>query len=365
MRGTLGLLLAVLTAPSTALADETVQRGLSAVIAQCGDPPGPQTAPQRDRKRRDCTEPQARTYTARYRGPAHDALDLETVACFVPDASYRLLDDIIDDVHARIAQEGLGAQALQTEAGVQRISAALGDVLKARGFRLYLNTESVGDALHDRQALGEPPRRTIDCDTSALILLSVAQSFGLNASLVEMTYDSGIGHNYVRWQLASGRTLDWDTNLNAPCRSPENLPPFEGVAMTQTETGAYLLALRGMTWVSRRHNSEALADYVEAIRQDPARPLSYNNAAWLVATREFPERQTYRARALEWATRAFALEQNASRMDTLACAYAVNGDFARAREIQAQAVAAAGRDDYRARLALFRANPPRDCTGQT
>lgn len=365
MRRMVRLLLVLWLCPSAALASDEAQQAVTASLAYCGQNPRPPYGNVADEGRRPCAVAGPRRYTPRHQGIAYKALDLETQACLVPDASYQLLDDIIDAVHARVAAEGLTPATLRTGAGVKRVSEITGDILQEKGFLLWIPTDSLGDALHPRATGRRAPRHIYDCDTGSLILLTVAETLGLDAALVDITLNSGNGHNYVRWALADGLVVDWDTNARAPCATPENRPSFEGVAMTEAETMAYILALRGMTWDNQHRYAEALADYIASSGQDPSRPLSFNNAAWIVATREFAGRETFRDYAVGAAERAAGLEGTASRLDTLACAYAYKGDFEKARETQELAVAQAPNDGaIRRRLGYFQAATPRDCTGE-
>jgi tetratricopeptide (TPR) repeat protein len=249
---------------------------------------------------------------------------------------------------------------------MQRISALTGETLADLGFGLYIPTETLSDALMQREASGEPPRHLVDCDTSSLILLTVAKSYGLPASLVDITLPSGSGHNYVRWQVDSNSYFDWDTNGRSECTTPSGLPSYEGRGMTHDQTKAYLFFVRALIWKKRQNYERAVADYRRATTLDPTQPDPLNNVAWMIATRDFPGRQNEKQFALSAATQAVAIRPSANQLDTLACTHALNGDFAQAATVQARAIVAdPDNSEFRERLAMFQGLSPRDCTGLT
>ena len=137
---------------------------------------------------------------------------------------------------------------------------------------------------------------------------------------------------------------------------------------------AYVLSLRGGLWERRRAFSQASADYLKAMKEFPERPGAYNSFAWLVATRIFPERQSYKNDALEAANRAVSIRKHSDYLDTLACTYALVGDFDNAAAAERAALEKLREEaphDYQkvravfqARLAGFTASVPKDCTGE-
>src|SRR5215208_311631 len=117
-------------------------------ISHCGDVYAPPFANPLDAGRRSCPPAEARAYTPRHRGIGFDILDLESEACFVPDESYRLLDDVIDEVASRLSAHRGPARAQSAVA--LDIATVTGEVMAARGFGLYVPTETLGDALARR-----------------------------------------------------------------------------------------------------------------------------------------------------------------------------------------------------------------------
>jgi tetratricopeptide (TPR) repeat protein len=238
----------------------------------------------------------------------------------------------------------------------------ISNTLTGRGFALYIPTEALSDALIDRNLTGQPERHIFDCDTGSLIFLTVAENLGAPVSMVDITLPSGNGHNYVRWQIDDQTSLDWDLNGQSECSTPGNLASYEGRSMTRQETLGYALTLRASQWEAQRLFDSAVSDYRHAMKLYPQAPVSYNNFAWMIATKEVSDRKTLQSDALAAANHAVTIARKANYLDTLACVYALGGDFQRAIIYQSEAVAKDQRNSaFQERLALFRNQ--KDCTG--
>jgi tetratricopeptide (TPR) repeat protein len=316
------------------------------------------------KKQRVCEPAVKRSYTPKYKGIGFEALDLESEVCFVPDDAYRLLDTIIDTVTTRAGAPPAPRDKDKQVTYALAVSRITGEVLAEMGFGLYIPTETLADALVPRSAPAEEPRHTVDCDTSSLILLTIAETLGLPASLVEITLQGGAGHNFVRWQVDQMSFIDWDTNGRAQCFAPANSPSYQGKAMTHDQVISYLTSIRAALWSQKGELVKSLADYRAAIALFPEHPTAYNNFAWAVATKEFAERDKVKNEALGYADMAIKIERVPNFLDTVACMYAFTGDFAKAVTYQKEAIAGAPQsDEFRERLKWFEATPPRDCTG--
>ncbi|WP_028080614.1 tetratricopeptide repeat protein [Solimonas soli] len=309
---------------------------------------------------RRCAAGGERHYAPRHGGLGYALLDIESAACFVPDASYALLDEIVDEAAAAVRPLLAASDGEITRAFALQASRTIGDLLAAKGFRLHTPTVTLGDALAARSAPGTPARHWMDCDTSGFIYLTIAENLQLPLALVEITTANG-EHDYLRWTLADGGRLEWDSNGRAACVTPAGLPPFEGRTMTRDNVLGEVYALRAHLYRQRGETAAAAQDLLRAVALYPESPRASNNFAWLVATQPFAGRERYFAAAVAEATRAAGLQRSATHLDTLACAQAAQGDFAAAVATEGEAVALDDRKVYRERLARLRER--RDCTG--
>lgn len=330
----------------------------------CGDMYTPPFAPEGDSGTRKCVAAVRRTYTPRYRGLGFEILDSESQACFVPDQEYKLLDEIVDAVVKTVKYNASLTTRQAKIEQARQISKKISDALKARGFALYIPTETLSDALIERNLPGEPERHVFDCDTGSLIFLTVAENLGAPVSLVEITLPSGSGHNYVRWRIDDQTSFDWDMNGQSVCVTPANIASYEGRSMTRQETLGYALTLRAWLWETNGLYGSALSDYREAMKLYPQAPGSFNNFAWMIATKEVPDRKRLQQDALAAAERAVTIARKPNYLDTLACVCALKGDFQQAIKYQSEAVAEDPRNlSFQERLAQFKGPNPRDCTG--
>jgi tetratricopeptide (TPR) repeat protein len=341
------------------------QPGLKSVqppIAHCGEIYAPPFADRSDAWSRQCDDHGVRSYRHRHSGLGFEILDSESEACFVPDDEYRLLDALIDQVEAKVRYDpGEPDPGVRTEQAAV-ISKTISDAMAENGFGLYIPTDTLSDALLNRAPIGQPGRYIFDCDTGSFIFLTVSDSLKAPVSLVDITLRSGAGHNYVQWKLDDSHSMNWDMNGRAECLTPPNLPTYQGRPMSREQTMGYALSLRAETWSKRQIYDRALADFRSAMQMYPESPLSYNNFAWMIATRDMPNREMLAADALNAALKATSIENIANYMDTLACVYALKGDFPQALKIENEALAKSpGNTDFEARLSLF--NRSADCTG--
>jgi Flp pilus assembly protein TadD len=139
------------------------------------------------------------------------------------------------------------------------------------------------------------------------------------------------------------------------------IPDFDrAIELNPKYTEAY--CNRGAAFGALKQYQRAIRDLNKAIELDPKYARAYNNLAWLLATAEEPSIRNGR-RAVELALKACELSecQDAFLLDTLAAAYARNGDFAMAIELQDKSVASPQRAldrEARARLQLYRQGKP-------
>jgi tetratricopeptide (TPR) repeat protein len=238
------------------------------------------------------------------------------------------------------------------------------DVLTEMGFALWIPTNDLSDALSLRRTAAEHDRHIFDCDTGSMILLTVADSLGMDAALVETTIPGHdpkeiVQHNYVQWRLGQSY-LNWDVNARQACAAPTaNQLPFQGRPLTKRQFWAYETSLRGSLWNRTGRYSEAVRDYQASIGAWPERPGAYNGLAWAVATKQFPEREALSDIAMSAALKASSVRPDAGIMDTLACMYAYREDYPNAISTEEKAIEIAPQrsvDDFKRRLGKFRAS---------
>ena len=117
-----------------------------------------------------------------------------------------------------------------------------------------------------------------------------------------------------------------------------------------------LLVLLGDLHYQHQRLQKAADAYEQAVALDPNHPQGLNNLAWLYATGPAPDLRR-RARALELARRAAAVDPAPHVLDTLAECYYINGRFAEAEAAGRRALEAAGKDQrayFEGQLEKFR-----------
>jgi Tfp pilus assembly protein PilF len=125
--------------------------------------------------------------------------------------------------------------------------------------------------------------------------------------------------------------------------------------MTLQQTLGYTLVLRADLWAYRHVYDRAIADYRAAMSMYPQSPVAFNNFAWLVVSRDVPNRRMLESDALRAAQHAVAIDRTANYLDTLACSYALAGDFAQAILVAKEAThMVPGNTDFANRLARFK-----------
>lgn len=336
------------------------QSGGSARLPTCGEMSDAMVrAPQAFAGRRPCPPRAERAYAPKHSGLAYDVLKAEDEACFVPDIAWEELDAIVDATMAR------AGDVTRDEAGLTKLGKAFAEVLTERGYKLLVPTVNLGDALLER-SLGDESTRTMDCDTGSMMLITIARKLGFDAALVEMVTSGGFDHNYVHVRLDEGRTFNWDVNGVSACLTPEGTPPWQGVALSDDNVMGYVIRLRAWNWQRHGRMDLAMADWRNAADLWPESPTAANEFAWAVSAGDQPGRDAWKADAVALAERAVALQRDANHLDTLACAYAFNGEFPKAAETERAALAVFDggdrvRREFQARLDRFEAG--QDCSG--
>jgi hypothetical protein len=304
-------------------------------------------------------------------------LNLESEACFVPDSAYALLDEIIDRTLARLTPAQRTGKGIATKVRTIAISKAMHSTLIELGFGLYIPTETLSDALVSRAAPGEPSAYIEDCDIASLILMTIADTLHMRASLVEIALNSHSLHNYVQWHLGNGQVVNWDTNAQKLCRTLREQTAYRGEPMTRRQTIGYLYRLRIPLWKTRHDFDRAIDDYQAAMADWSTSPVSFNGFAWTVATVDWPARKSLLPRAQSAIETAIRLQIASGSpaitraglgdyYDTRACLYAYVGDFSKATTAERQAIALFEYPipEFESHLAKFSGSNPQDCTGE-
>lgn len=187
------------------------------------------------------------------------------------------------------------------------------------------------------------PAKLFDCDTGTFIFLSVADELGLPVSMVEVEvadYDPSRAfgdHNFVRWTLKDGGTVDWDAN-DERLRRGDRQTSLYGYAWSKDQLLGYVLFARGLAWEKLNKFDRSLVDYDESIKSFPTWHKAKNNIAWLLSSRRELQTLGRQKEALTLAQEVVSVHPTPNNRDTLACAYALNGDFESAVRIQKKVV---------------------------
>ena len=357
--------LSILVMSSMSYASEQLRESTQdQIVSYCGRRYADPIARGDYTEQRACAELSERRYKPQHQGIGFEILDSESQACFIPDAEYQLLDEIVDAVDQRVKYDPNLKERNEKIAQARRISTAISDVLAAQGFELYIPTTTLGEALLARDTSGGKASHIFDCDTGSFIFLTVAEYLKAPVALVEITLPSGDGHNYVRWRIDDQTSFDWDLNGRSECTTPPNLPSYQGKSMSRSQTLGYALTLRAAIWERRKQYPAALSDFRTAMSSYPESPTAYNNFAWLIATTSMPGEAQLSQEATVAANRAVSIDRSANNLDTLACVYALRNDFDKAANYEREASAKdPDKADFKTRLTSFTSSKPSNCIG--
>lgn len=248
-----------------------------------------------------------------------------------------------------------------------------------RGLELLLSAAENAQAALLIQGHPQGNFRVVDCDIFAMLYVSVGEALGLPIAMVELPpLPDGTSHAYVRWTLADGKTVDWEVVsgwerdaathdamyfAHAPM-TPEQARKQRAFAvpMTRQEMLAYAHLLLGAVWQAQGSDELALAAFQTAMDQRPTSPSAYNEVAWLLATSSDAGVRNP-AKAVAVGEKLVGLWPSASHLDTLAAAYAADGQYERAVQTEVTALETASRLDsklagYRVRCAAYLRREP-------
>lgn len=272
------------------------------------------------------------------------------------------LDRIIDAAAAEISASNLKQVANEEERAIKTFE-AITRVLRRNGY-VHLKGHYPG-ALSTVLASSPP---YFDCDTGSFLYLAIADHLNLPIAMVEVENPGesslrGFGdHNFVRWQLSDGRTVDWDPN-DEQRRTGDIVGARYGFAWSDNDVLGYVHFLRGISWQKLDRYPKAISDYQESIRLFPRSSSARNNLAWLLVTVKDLQHLGLAKEALLRAQESVRLHPSPSARDTLACAYALLGRFDEAIAVQRSLILEEAAQMFRNRLRMFERG--QNCLGET
>jgi hypothetical protein len=338
-------------------------------------------------------------YQRRYDTIAHRFLADEKEVSNVTVSMYAILDRLIDeaDVVLKPLPSGL-SESEKKKFAIESLTAI--DCLLLRHAFVYpghglvgLLSDGLGPTVyttaHDRDelrtqqhnirrsrfidAFGSGPFYVMDCDIASYLYLAIAEIMKYPLHLVEIPR-----HNFIRWELGQGVYVDFETMDGMETDDdyyktrwfiPDAFVGRGGIlkSMTVAETVAYHWATIAISWSWQLNVTRMIESYQKSLAIDFSHALALNNLAWFYAAaprsewRDSPE-------ALKYGIQTVALVPDGDSLDTLACAYAQNGDFSWAIETEQDAMNAGYTpfgSNLRGDMALFKAEPPQACNDPT
>ncbi len=317
----------------------------------------------------------------------HWLLDLEGEADPVSAAKYAKLDEIISDAKRRIvfdpAIKEAKAQRKQALAVLKAIDLVLTDqnVLYPAGdydvalLRLGLSEQKLDkkmlahmlkEELNERRrdhalAHADEPFYVLDCDTSSIVYVAVAEAVGFELHLVDLP-----DHMFVRWELSDGTHVNWDTNDAEEVSDKEYAKDYRLgkkirrqkvylSSMTKDEAKGYGYFLRSARWEEKEREEKAISDLQKAGELYSQSTQVKAELAWLYATADCATVEQ-RKSSVKLAQAALDLEPTCAEFwDALAAAHGANGDFESAVKEAGKAMKYAETDKDRGEFKAHRA----------
>jgi tetratricopeptide (TPR) repeat protein len=322
----------------------------------------------------------------RYDTFAHRMLDLDAAEAPVSAERYALLDAMTDDVKRRVSYDPSVKDPKLQRRQAERILQAIDDVFTERNF-LYppgdydvvslrsalapqryekgeldriLKVEINKRRMAHARANADRPFFIVDCDISSFIYVGIAEAMGIELHLVDLP-----DHMFVRFELADGSHLNWDTNDAQVVPDKEYASDY-GLgkrlrrqrvylaSMTAKEAQGYALFLRATRYEDRDENRKAIEDLEAARVLYPQSTQVKSELAWLYATAADVPGEL-RRQSIELAEAALALEPECGDFwDSLAAAHGANGEFDQAVKCARKAERFAEGADERAEFRAHR-----------
>jgi hypothetical protein len=295
----------------------------------------------------------------------------------------RPLDSALRHANTRIAEVGVTKWDEATPRQVLDAMQAIDKALHESGFAICVRTQLLSDAFGTPTALDREDGselhvgkqtchvlrdhryrdaelrkhwrtglRPIDCDLASFIYMTIGESQNWPLEFIEVP-----GHNFVRWRFADGTHLNWDPN-DAQQYSDEDYrrgmprtmgPPFDEatesagrylVARTPEEIDGYYMSL----FVTDIVAPKCIEDAYRLVGTHDGMPaVVYNNLAWAFATLPALQGTELAGQATRLARLAVGKQPKCNYWDTLSCAYAAEGAFEKALEVERTQISTASR----------------------
>jgi hypothetical protein len=334
-------------------------------------------------------------YKHKYNTIAHRFLDDEIGAGDVTQEMYAILDMLIDESVAILKPYPSGLSILQAQKFAIDSLKAIDCILLRHGFvypghglvqllsdglgPTYYNVTSDLDDLRNQRhnvrraafinARGAGPYYVVDCDIASFIFLGIAEVMKYPLHLIEIPQ-----HNFVRWEFSPGSYVNFETMDGFETDDdyyktnwfiPDAFVGRGGIldTMNDKQTVAYHDASVALSWSWRGDLTRMIDFYLRSISADSTHAFALNNLAWFYAAVPKTELRNGE-KSIQYGLQAVAVIADGDKLDTLACGYAQNGDFAKAIETEGDAIKAAYTpfgSNLAGDLALFRDIPPRTC----
>jgi len=308
-----------------------------------------------------------------YRTLIHELLDTERRALSVetqlrpPEiyaAMFKVLNKFVYESRLEIQQRNLDVSRARREKGeALRILRAIDDVMVENNFLLHVKTGLLTDTFSPSIARPQfhytEKRRNYfnehknelfyhwDCDLGSFLFLAVAEELSLPLTFIEIP-----DHYFVRWTFNDGRNFNWDINIAGEftddnyrnLRSPRSRYYFDAdqehwnkylTNLTDDDILGYHYFALGIELAESNHLELAETYYKHSIEKRPASTLGINNLSWMYLTHQKFAYPRYARVALELSLRVDAIDpREKNSKDTLSCAYAANGMFEKAIEVE-------------------------------
>lgn len=297
------------------------------------------------------------SYAQNYQTIGHRILEIEAETLDTPDVATEL-NRLIFAAESKIKAENL-IDIPDEEERAEKIFESITQTLRDNSY-----THRPGIFPGTLSEVLSSPSRLFDCDTGSFIFLSVADVLDLPISMVEVESDGSdlfTDHNFVRWTLANGNTVDWDPNGEYR-RYWDQQTPLYGFAWSEAQLLGYVYYVRGISWGKKGDYLRAIEDYERAIVLFPEAAKARNNLSWDLSTKNSVQNLGRQSEALELALQAVELHPTPSHKDTLACAFAINNFFRKAIDVQSKIVQDDADPEFRKRLEKFKKK--QNCLGE-